>query len=461
MDQINPVFRPAFGTDARYRVIYGGAGSSKSVSTAQDFVRRAGSDGRVRVLVVRKVYRTCRNSTFKLFSDILRALGRYALVSVNKQEMTIAFPSGGEIVHAGLDDVEKLKSFAGITHIWVEEATEMDFPAAHDQEPDLAQLDLRLRGVAAELAPSITLTFNPTIRALKIFEYLGVPTADLPVRDHRTYTVSDTGTAADRVYVQHTTYRDNPWVGADYVAVFSKLGGVMQAVYERGELVAVDAPDQLIKYEWVKAAFERPPEDAVHDGRQRLGCDPARYGSDEAVLMRLVGLALADVETHAQSAVGDLGRRVASVAREHGVPAELVVVDEVNLSGVLDTARDEGLDASGFIGGASTVPCDALPDGLEFDKLRSQGWFFLRTLFEEGRISLAGCPDAHRPKLQEDLLSPRYRTGQERRIEVEPKEGKSRTWGLKARLGRSPDYGDTLMMAAFAEYVQEPIQLFL
>ena len=66
MHQVNPVFRPAFATDARYRIIYGGAGSSKSVSTAQDFVRRAGSTGDVRVLVVRKVYRTCRNSTFKL-----------------------------------------------------------------------------------------------------------------------------------------------------------------------------------------------------------------------------------------------------------------------------------------------------------------------------------------------------------------------------------------------------------
>ena len=117
MHQINPVFRPAFATDARYRVIYGGAGSSKSVTTAQDYVRRAGGSPDVRVLVVRKVYRTCRNSTFKLFCDILKALGRYTLCAVNKQEMTILFPSGGEILHAGLDDVEKLKSFAGITHI--------------------------------------------------------------------------------------------------------------------------------------------------------------------------------------------------------------------------------------------------------------------------------------------------------------------------------------------------------
>jgi len=149
------------------------------------------------------------------------------------------------------------------------------------------------------------------------------------------------------------------------------------------------------------------------------------------------------------------GRRVASLAREHAVPAELVVVDDVGLgAGTLDTCRAEGVGAAGFTGGAAPVACRVLPGTLTFNNLRSQGWWHLRTLFEDGALSLAGCPEASRRKLQEDLLAPRYRTGQERRIEVEPKEGHSRAWGLKARLGRSPDYGDALMMAAFAEHLR-------
>ncbi|MBC12520.1 MAG: hypothetical protein CMM85_06070 [Rhodothermaceae bacterium] len=466
MHQVNPVFRPAFATDARYRIIYGGAGSSKSVSTAQDFVRRAGSTGDVRVLVVRKVYRTCRNSTFKLFCDILRALGRYRMVAVNKQEMTITFPSGGEILHAGLDDVEKLKSFAGITHVWVEEATEMDFPASEDKEPDLAQLDLRVRGVATELVPSITLTFNPTLRALKLFEYLGVPTADLPVRAHKTYTVSDTGTAADRVYVQHTTYRDNPWIGPEYVAVFSKLGGVMQAVYERGELVAVDAPDQLIKYEWVKAAFERLPEDAWTDGRQRMACDVARFGDDETTTGVGEGYVLEYVEAAKGQDTTATGKRLVSLANERSVAAELVAVDVVGLgSGAADTARSEGLDVAEFVGGASPVPhvdeADGRPgleDSLEFNNLRSQALWYLSVQLEAGTVAFsADLPADVKRKLQEDLLAPRYRIGQEKRIEVEPKDGKSKTWGIKQRLGRSPDYGDMEAMRLFAEHLGSSI----
>src|SRR5690606_25373606 len=137
------------------------------------------------------------------------------------------------------------------------------------------------------------------------------------------------------------------------------------------------------------------------------------------------------------------------------VPAELVVVDDVGLgAGTLDTCRAVGVNAAGFTGGAAPVACRVLPGTLPFNNLRSQAWWHLRTLFEDRGLPLAACPAPFRRQLQEDLLAPRYRTGQEKRIEVEPKEGHSRAWGLKARLGRSPDYGDALMMAAFAEHLR-------
>lgn len=456
----NAVYRPACETAARYRIIYGGAGSGKSVAVAQDLIDRAGSDGRVRVLALRKVYRTCRLSTFKLFTDVIRALGRTSQVQINKQEMTITFPSGGEILHAGLDDVEKLKSISGITHIWIEEATELDFPAGDEQEPDLAQVDLRLRGVDPDLRPSITITFNPTLKAAKIFEYVGVSTADLPSRSYRTY-------CDGQVYVQHTTYLDNPFVGPEYVAVFSRLGGVMQAVYERGELVAVDAPDQLIRYEWVKAAFERDPADAWTDGRRRMACDVARFGDDETVIAEGEGYVLEHVEAVRGQDTTATGQRVASLGRERGVPAELCTVDTVGLgSGAADTARSLGYDVTEFVAGASPMEAlkdapgrPSLPPDLQFNNLRSQAWWYYRTQLEAGTVAFStDLPDDAKRKLQEDLLAPRYRIGQEKRVEVEPKDGKSKTWGIKQRLGRSPDSGDAEVMRVFAEHVRpEPV----
>jgi len=443
------VYAPSASTGARYRVIYGGAGSGKSVFTAMDHLVECERTPGERVLVLRKVAVTLRASTFALFRDILTAW-EWRDVSVNKTEMSLTWPNGSQIIHAGLDDVEKLKSVAGITRIWIEEATELT-------DDDLAQVDLRLRGVTADRHPQITYTFNPTPAAARLFGYLQVPTADLPSRSSRTY---DGG----NVFVQHTTYRDNPHVGPEYVAVFARLGGQMQAVYERGELVAFDAPDQLIKYEWVKAAFERDVSDAVHDGRGRLACDPARYGDDEAVIARFHGLALVEVEGHRGMDTNTLGQRLVSVAREHGVSAELTVVDDVGLgSGVTDTARALDFYCAAFVGGGTPLgDLPGLPETLAFKNLRAQAYFVLRVMMEAGRIAFArDLPVDVKRKLQEDLLAPRYRTGSDKVLEVEPKEGTSPTWGIKRRLGRSPDYGDAVMMGVFAEFVGDPVQIFL
>ena len=58
-----------------------------------------------------------------------------------------------EILFAGLDDVEKLKSIHDITGIWIEEASEIE-------ERDFDQLDIRLRG-ESRYYQQIILTFNP------------------------------------------------------------------------------------------------------------------------------------------------------------------------------------------------------------------------------------------------------------------------------------------------------------
>lgn len=448
-----PVYRPARKTEARYRIIYGGAGSGKSVFVAQDEMDRAWNDPRQRILVLRKVKNTIYNSCFELFKKILSATNRLAYTKVNEQRMSLTFPGGGQIIHAGLDDTEKLKSITGVTRIWIEEGTELDFAQGIDDEPDIAQVDLRLRGVEFSLVPQLTVTFNPKRSAQKIFDYLGFPITDLPTRSF---------IERDDVFVQHTTYLDNKHVDETYVRVFRRLGGVMQAIYERGELVTIDMPDQVIPYEYVKRAFELDPMQAVHDGRQRLGIDVARFGDDETVFQLFDGWAL--VET--QAFHGQDTKRTSELAKiliqERGIPADLVAVDVVGLgAGVADNLRDDGYDVVDVTSGASPVDVPEWEESVpEFRDLRSQMWFFGRDMMEAGKVSIATPDGEFRRKLQEDLLAPRYRVGQERRIEVEPKIGRSKNWGIKQRLGRSTDYADPFLYGLFAEHMQDKLQLY-
>jgi len=149
----NEAYHPYYLNDSRYLILYGGAGSGKSVFTAQKHLIRILNEPNHRILVVRKVARTLRHSVFALLRDLIAEWGLTKLFKINKSDMEITCVNGNQILFAGLDDVEKLKSITGITSIWIEEASEI-------AENDFNQLDLRLRGKSKNYK-QITLTFNP------------------------------------------------------------------------------------------------------------------------------------------------------------------------------------------------------------------------------------------------------------------------------------------------------------
>ena len=115
--KLNKVFKPARDTDKRYRVIYGGAGSGKSYYVAQELIIKHLSQTGHKTLIVRKVGRTLRHSVFALLREIVSDNNLDDYFNFKKTDMTIECINGNEIIMTGLDDVEKLKSIAGITDI--------------------------------------------------------------------------------------------------------------------------------------------------------------------------------------------------------------------------------------------------------------------------------------------------------------------------------------------------------
>lgn len=193
---LNKVYKPAYQTDKRYRVLYGGAGSGKSHYIAQEIIINMMSSKHYRYLAVRQTARSIRTSMFKLLTDIIEEYNlSYAFV-INKTEMSINCVSGSSFITSGLDDVEKLKSIANINRIWVEEASEIS-------ETDFNQLDLRLRG-QSEVGYQMTLTFNPVSELhwlKKSFFDLGRPDS----------------------YILKTTYKDNDFLDEQYIKTLSEL----------------------------------------------------------------------------------------------------------------------------------------------------------------------------------------------------------------------------------------------
>lgn len=152
--QLNHKTDLLYHSKKRYNVLKGGSGSGKSYGATQVEIRKA-FENKEKVLMVRKVARTLRDSCFALtklvFSDSEFVKGKHYVY--NKTDMSFELANGSQFIMAGLDDVDKLKSIAGITRILVEEADQIE-------ESDFTQLDLRLRGNHIFL-PQITMMFNP------------------------------------------------------------------------------------------------------------------------------------------------------------------------------------------------------------------------------------------------------------------------------------------------------------
>ena len=189
----NETFMPLFNDKHKHLVIMGGGGSGKSIFAGDKVLQRCVTEEGHNFLVCRKVANTIRWSCFNQL--VGQAQDNYAdeIERIYTGDMRITFKNGSQIIFAGLDDVEKLKSIYNITSIWVEEASEIT-------EQDFNQLDIRLRG-KTKYYKQIILTFNPIsiLHWLKrrFFDCIGVNGKPLPEKMRK------------KIRTHHSTYKDN------------------------------------------------------------------------------------------------------------------------------------------------------------------------------------------------------------------------------------------------------------
>ncbi len=198
----NDVYIPQLEDVTRTQINYGGSSSGKSKFLAQRAVYDLMKGGR-NYLVTRKVAKTLRGSVFTEICKVIREWNVSALFSINKSDMLITCQNGYQVIFAGLDDVEKLKSLVPlkgvITDIWCEEATEME-------RADVKQLVKRQRGGDESIHKRLTLSFNPILQTSWIYQdyFAKVAWAD----DQTVY-------RGDDLLILKTTYKDNRFLTPD------------------------------------------------------------------------------------------------------------------------------------------------------------------------------------------------------------------------------------------------------
>ena len=106
--------------DHRYKIVYGGRGSSKSWTVARVLLA-IGRRKKIRVLCAREFQNSISDSVHALLADQIKSLGLENFYTV--QNTSIFGTNGTEFLFAGLKhNITKIKSFEGVDICWVEEA---------------------------------------------------------------------------------------------------------------------------------------------------------------------------------------------------------------------------------------------------------------------------------------------------------------------------------------------------
>ena len=178
-----------------------------------------GLSSKRKILIIRKVGNTSKDSTFQMIKDTLQFFKIYDQCKVNKTDLTIELMNGSIFIFKGLDDPEKIKSIAGITDIWVEECTECTLD-------DISQLDLRLRAKADNL--QMYFSFNPVSKDNWVYKYF-----------HRD---APENTPAN-MFVLKTTFKDNKFLPQSYIDSLMAMkdsNPIYYKIYVEGDFATLD-----------------------------------------------------------------------------------------------------------------------------------------------------------------------------------------------------------------------------
>lgn len=169
------------------------------------------------------------------------------------------------------------------------------------------------------------------------------------------------------------------------------------------------------------------PADSMYD-EVAIGCDVARFGSDETVIAERVGQRIRILEHYVGKPTTHTAARVQHWAQQHPRPHVRIAVDDTGVGGgVTDQLRGAGWDVVAFNAG------DKAFNPLKYRNRRSELWFALAD-------QLPGLDLDSDQQLLADLTAPKYGYDDGMRRVVERKAE------TKKRLGRSPDRADAVML---------------
>lgn len=248
---------------------------------------------------------------------------------------------------------------------------------------------------------------------------------------------------------------DNPYLMAtDYLAQLESLPEPLRSQLRYGDFTigSVDEPWQCIPTAWVLEAQERGRKGQRPDVALRsLGVDVARGGSDNTTLAPLYGTWFDELLVYpgSETVSGAItAHYVVKALDGSDAPAFVDVIGygasaydhlaplHPRTVAVNNSSKSDMTDKSGMYG---------------FTNLRAESYWKLREALDPKSGENIALPPSR--QLRVDLCAPRYKI-------VGGKIGLESKDEIKKRIGRSPDYGDAVVLAWYGAYRGGPLILF-
>lgn len=254
-DKIGSGYTDFWNFKGRYLLVKGSRGSKKSTTAAMKIIYMMMKYPLSNTLVVRQVFNTHRDSTWKQLKWATENLGVEHLWTFTVSPLEATYnPTGQKIYFRGCDNPLSITSITApigfLTYCWFEEAYQIA------NEEDFNKIDLSLRGaVPPGYFKQIIFTFNPWNDKIWIKKRF-----------------FDTPNDENKLAIT-TTYRCNEWLGPEDIALFEdmKINNPIRFRVEGDGEWGVDA-EGLVFTNWKQEEFD-PMNLAALGYEHRAGMD--------------------------------------------------------------------------------------------------------------------------------------------------------------------------------------------
>ncbi len=404
--KIPAVFKPLLTMKKRIKFCYGGRAGGKSYAFA-DSLLFLGRMKKLFIVCLREIQGSIKDSVHKLLSDRISFYGlKDYKVSDNKIENKI---TGTVFVFKGLrdQDPQKIKSLEGADIAWIEEAQTITKKSWDILEPTIRKPD-----------SEIWISMNREEEN----DPLWVALAAHP----------DSNT-----WVQKVNYTDNPFCPKEMKELAHRCQEKSPEDYAHiwlGEPTA-QGSSKLISSTLAQQALNQK----LIQSKSPLiiGLDIARFGDDETVFCFRTGRVCLKFETYRKKDTVEVANIATHIIKTYN-PARVFLDIGGQGAGVYDILCDRGLRSvvRGVYFGEKAIQSD------RYVNRRAEMWDAVKSwLSDTAQVQLPNDP-----YILGDLTSVNKKYDKLGRLQLEEKEG------IKRRLGRSPDRGDSLALT-FAEPV--------